>query len=205
MSESVGTVRSADRSLSCPRPTRTAQRTASVHQSTHITTANTVVYRSSQMDCARCSLKDQCYPNTPIRKIARSVHELARDKARAIKKTPAYRQSRKDRKQVEILFAHLKLVMELDRLRLRGPSGTHDEFLLVATAHYLRRMAKWLMPKQEEAAAAAASNASRSNAQMRGDRKERWARRLHAQPCAPWAKTRFSNEIHPTQRSPKAT
>ncbi|MFD1561182.1 transposase [Paraburkholderia silviterrae] len=123
---------------------------------THITKANTVVYRSSQLDCAGCSLKDQCCPHTPIRKIARSVHESARDKARAIAKTPAYTQSRKDRKKVEILFAHLKRVMKLDRLRLRGPSGAHDEFLLAATAQNLRRMAKCLMPKQEEMAAAAA-------------------------------------------------
>ena len=62
------------------------------------------------LDCAGCVLKDQCCPNTPIRKIARSIHESARDKARAIAKTPAYRQSRKDRKKVEILFAHLKCV-----------------------------------------------------------------------------------------------
>ena len=101
-------------------------------------------------------MKDQCCPNTPIRKIARSVHESARDKARAIAKTPEYRQSRKDRKKVEILFAHLKRVMKLDRLRLRGPSGAHDEFLLAATAQNLRRMAKWLMPKQEQTAVAVA-------------------------------------------------
>jgi len=122
---------------------------------THITKANTVVYRC-QLDCAGCSLKDLCCPNTSIRKIARSVHEAVRDKARAIAQTPAYRQSRKDRKKVEILFAYLKRVMKLDRLRLRGPSGAHDEFLLAATAQNLRRMAKWLMPKQEETAAAAA-------------------------------------------------
>lgn len=123
---------------------------------THITKANTVVYRSSQLDCAGCVLKDQCCPNTPIRKIARSIHESARDKARAIAKTLEYRQSRKDRKKVEILFAHLKRVMKLDRLRLRGPSGAHDEFLLAATAQNLRRMAKWLMPKQEQTAVAVA-------------------------------------------------
>ncbi|CAD6560863.1 transposase [Paraburkholderia sabiae] len=117
---------------------------------THITKANTVVYRSNQLDCTGRVLKNQCCPNTPIRKIARSVYESARDKVRAIAKTPAYRQSRKDRKKVEILFAHLKRVMKLDRLRLRGPSGAHDEFLLAATAQNLRRMAKWLMPKQEE-------------------------------------------------------
>ena len=60
-------------------------------------------------------------------------------------KTEAYRQSRKDRKKVEMLFAHLKRILKLDRLRLRGPSGARDEFLLAATAQNLRRMAKrWL-------------------------------------------------------------
>jgi hypothetical protein len=64
--------------------------------------------------------------------MARSVHESARDLARDIAKTDAYRQSRKDRKKVEMLFAHLKRILKLDRLRLRGPSGAHDEFLLAA-------------------------------------------------------------------------
>jgi Transposase DDE domain len=58
----------------------------------------------------------------------------------------AYKQSRKDRKQVEMLFAHLKRIMKLDRLRLRGLSGAKNEFLLAATTKNLRRMAKWLMP-----------------------------------------------------------
>ena len=56
------------------------------------------------------------------RKIARSVHEAARDKARAIAKTEAYAVSRRQRKKVEMLFAHLKRILRLDRLRLRGPS-----------------------------------------------------------------------------------
>jgi hypothetical protein len=43
-----------------------------------------------------------------------------------------------------MLFAHLKRVLKLDRLRLRGISGAHDEFLMAATAQNLRRMAKWL-------------------------------------------------------------
>ncbi len=64
--------------------------------------------------------------------------------ARAIAKTDAYKQSRKDRKKVEMLFAHLKRILKLDRLRLRGLSGANDEFLLVATAQNLRRMAKLL-------------------------------------------------------------
>lgn len=83
----------------------------------------------------------------PNRKIARSVHESSRDIARALANTDAYRKSRKDRKKVEMLFAHLKRILKLDRLRLRGRSGAQDEFLLVATAQNLRRMAKWLVPR----------------------------------------------------------
>jgi transposase len=113
---------------------------------THLTKADTIIYRSSQSDCASCPMKARCCPNTLIRKIARSVHESARNVARAIAKTAAYRQSCKDRKKVEMLFAHLKRIMKLDRLRLRGLSGANDEFLLAAAAQNLRRMAKWLVP-----------------------------------------------------------
>ncbi len=122
------------------------------HLRTHITKADTIIYRSSQADCANCPMKTRCCPNTPTRKIARSVHESARDVARDIAKTDAYKQSRKDRKKVEMLFAHLKRILKLDRLRLRGPSGAHDEFLLAATAQNLRRMAKWLCPAEPEMA-----------------------------------------------------
>ena len=117
---------------------------------THVTKADTIIYRSSQSDCATCPMKVRCCPNTPTRKIARSVHESARDVARDIAKTSGYKQSRKDRKKVEMLFAHLKRILKLDRLRLRGPNGAHDEFLLAATAQNLRRMAKWLVPIAEE-------------------------------------------------------
>jgi len=116
----------------------------------HITKADTIIYRSSQSDCATCLMKARCCPNTPTRKIARSIHESARDVARDVAKTDAYRQSRRDRKKVEMLFAHLKRILKLDRLRLRGPSGAHDEFLLAATAQNLRRMAKWLCPAEAE-------------------------------------------------------
>ena len=84
-----------------------------------------------------------------MRKIARSVHESARDVARDVAKTSAYKQSRKDRKKIEMLFAHLKRILKLDRLRLRGLSGARDEFLLAAAAQNLRRMAKWLVPIEE--------------------------------------------------------
>lgn len=114
-----------------------------------ITKADTVIYRASQHHCKQCPSKDRCCPNTPMRKIARSVHEAARDVARAISTTPAYLQSRRDRKKVEMLFAHLKRILKLDRLRLRGLTGAQDEFLLAATAQNLRRMAKRLAPSGE--------------------------------------------------------
>lgn len=105
-------------------------------------------YRASLYDCQVCPLKSNCCPNMNSRKIDRSPHEPARDVARAIGKTDAYRQSRRERKKVEMLFAHLKRILKLGQLRLRGPSGAHDEFLLAATAQNLRRMAKkLLLPK----------------------------------------------------------
>ena len=81
-------------------------------------------------------------PTTPGRKILRSIHEGARDMARDIAATDAYLTSRRERKKVEMLFAHLKRILKLDRLRLRGPNGAKDEFLLAATAQNLRKMAK---------------------------------------------------------------
>jgi transposase len=109
---------------------------------THITKADTIIYRSTKSDCAACPMKDRCCPNTPIRKIARSVHESARDVARRIGTSDQYRRSRRERKKVEMLFAHLKRILKLDRLRLRGLSGARDEFTLAAAAQNLRRLAK---------------------------------------------------------------
>src|SRR5579863_3211606 len=107
-----------------------------------VTKDNTVLYRASQHDCGACALKAKCCPNAPARKVPRSIHEAARDKARAIAKTEAYLVSRRERKKVEMLFAHLKRILGLDRLRLRGPCGARDEFLLAATAQNLRKLAK---------------------------------------------------------------
>ena len=113
---------------------------------TGVTKANTIIYRASQSDCGHCSLKDKCTPKEPARKIHRSIHEDARDLARALACTEAYAQSRNDRKKVEILFAHLKRTLRFDRLRLRGPIGAQDEFLLAATAQNLRKLAKLVIP-----------------------------------------------------------
>ena len=48
-----------------------------------------------------------------------------------------------------MLFAHLKRILTLDRLRLRDPRGAKDELLLAATAQNLRKLAKLIpLPTQ---------------------------------------------------------
>ena len=102
----------------------------------------TLLYRTKARDCRGCLLKAQCCPKTSVRKIPRSIYEEARDVARALAKTEAFKQSSRDRKRVEMLFAHLKRILRLGRLRLRGPCGAQFEFTLAAIAQNLRRLAK---------------------------------------------------------------
>src|SRR5262245_40910774 len=79
---------------------------------------------------------------TVARKVPRSIYEEARDVARTTAKTEAFERSRCDRKRVEMLFAHLKRILRLGRLRLRGPRGAQFEFMLAAIAQNLRRLAR---------------------------------------------------------------
>ena len=102
----------------------------------------TLLYFASVLDCRSCLLKARCCPKMPARRIPRSIYEEARDVARALTKTRAFEQSRRDRKRVEMLFAHLKRILRLGRLRLRGPRGAQFEFTLAAIAQNLRRLAK---------------------------------------------------------------
>ncbi|WP_238858449.1 transposase, partial [Faunimonas pinastri] len=89
-----------------------------------------------------CDLKARCTPREPARKIPRSIHEGARNMARDIMKIEEGQTSKRQRKKVEMLFAHLNRILKLDRLRLRGPNGARDEFHLAATAQNLRKMVK---------------------------------------------------------------
>lgn len=102
----------------------------------------TLLYLASTRDCRSCLFKVKCCPKAPFRRIPRSIYEDARDVARALVKTEAFEQSRHDRKRVEMLFAHLKRILRLGRLRLRGPRGAQFEFTLAAIAQNLRRLAK---------------------------------------------------------------
>jgi hypothetical protein len=87
-----------------------------------------------------------CCPKEPVRKIPRSIFEQSRDVVRSLVGTELYERSRRERKKIEMLFAHLKRIIGLRRLRLRGPTGAKDEFLLAATAQNLRKLAKLIVP-----------------------------------------------------------
>jgi transposase len=100
-------------------------------------------YRANKSDCSACLLKPKC-TTAPMRKVTRDVNEDVRDRVRALANTEAFQQSSRERKKVEMRFAHMKRILKLDRLRLRGLSGARDEVLLTATAQNLRRLAKLL-------------------------------------------------------------
>ena len=101
----------------------------------------TLLYLARKHDCDGCELKSLCCPKVPFRRIPRDVHENARDVARSFVDTEAFEQSRRERKKIEMRFAHLKRILRLGRLRLRGPRGAQDEFVLAAIAQNLRRLA----------------------------------------------------------------
>jgi transposase len=119
---------------------------------TLVNDGTTLLYRASKYDCDVCALKPRCCPKAPARKVPRSIYEGARDMARDIAKSEEGRTSRRQRKKIEMLFAHLKRILRLDRLRLRGPNGARDEFHLAATAQNLRKLAKLIpMPVPQPA------------------------------------------------------
>jgi transposase len=113
----------------------------------------TLLYTAKTRDCRSCLLKTQCCPKVPLRRVPRNLYEDARDVARALSKTEAFERSRRDRKRVEMLFAHLKRIFRLGRLRLRGPCGAQFEFTMAAIAQNLRRLGK-LVPRPPPVTAA---------------------------------------------------
>ena len=102
-------------------------------------------YRCLKHTCQACPSKVRCCPNLDFRSITREENEDARQVARDIE----YIISMKMRMKVEMLFAHLKRILGLNRLRLRRPCGANDELLLAATAQNLRKLAKTLPAPQQ--------------------------------------------------------
>jgi transposase len=115
-------------------------------------------YRASKNGCSVCSLKPKC-TTAAVRKVTRDVNEDVRDSVRALANTEAFQQSHRERKKIEMRFAHMKRIFKLDRLRLRGLSGVMDEVLLTATAQNLRRLVKLLCRAPPPLAAACTTSA----------------------------------------------
>jgi len=99
-------------------------------------------YGALKSDCQVCPSKAKCCPNTDTRRIRREKYEIVRDFARECTASEFNPKAQARRKKVEMLFAHLKRILGLGRLRLRGPCGVQDEFTLAATAQNLRKLAK---------------------------------------------------------------
>jgi hypothetical protein len=114
--------------LACPMgPRKSAKRPRAQLTSTgNIDQGHIVYYRASKGDCSRCSLKPKC-TTAVVCKITRDINEDVRDSVRALANTEAFQQSRRERKKVEMRFTHMKRILQLDRLRLRGLNGVRTK------------------------------------------------------------------------------
>src|ERR1700761_4541022 len=101
----------------------------------------TVPYFASPKDCRACPLKPRCTKGEK-RIVTRNLFEAEREHVRALKGTETFEHSARERRKVEMAFAHLKRNLSLRRLRLRGITGATDEFLLAATVQNLRKLAR---------------------------------------------------------------
>jgi hypothetical protein len=89
-------------------------------------------YRATASDCKECPIRPECTRGTK-RALSVPFDEAARQRAMALYNTEEFRQSRRLRRKVEMLFAHMKQQFRFTRLKLRGLAGAAEEFLLVAT------------------------------------------------------------------------
>src|SRR5262249_25314632 len=126
---------------------------AELTSSGNIDQGHIVYYRASTNNCSICSLKPKC-TTAVVRKVTRDLDENVRGHVRPLANPEGLQQSSRERKKVEMRFAHMKRILRLDRLRLRGLSGVKDEVLLTATAQNLRRLVKLLCRAPPPVAAA---------------------------------------------------
>jgi hypothetical protein len=103
----------------------------------------TMPYWASTKDCRACALKPRCTKGEK-RIVTRNLFESEREYVRALKGTEAFERSARQRRKVEMAFAHLKRNLSFRRLRLRGITGATDEFLLAATVQNLRKLARFM-------------------------------------------------------------
>lgn len=77
-------------------------------------------YRAAKADCQACPMKAQCCPKSETRRLQRGKYEMVRNLARTCTASAFNETAARRRKKVEMLFAHLKRILGLTRLRLRG-------------------------------------------------------------------------------------
>jgi hypothetical protein len=117
----------------------------------HVVPGGLRQYRAKATTCGPCALKARCTAGA-ARMVTRNIHEerpnelceREREHVRQLTGIPEFRRSARERRKVEMLFAHLKRHLGFRHLRLRGLTGAGDEFLLATTAQNLRRLARSL-------------------------------------------------------------
>jgi hypothetical protein len=108
-------------------------------------------YKAKTEDCRGCPQKEQCTQGKEVRRLTRHREEEAREPVRALQQTDAFQRSARERRKVEMLFAHLKQQFHFRRLKLRGWAGATEECLLAATMQNLRRLIRLRPPKVAKA------------------------------------------------------
>jgi transposase len=122
----------------CPQGKILKHRTARQREKIHM-------YRATASDCLRCPVRQQC-TRGPHRALSVPFDEAVRQEVIALQHTEAFQDSRRLRKKVEMLFAHMKQHFRFTRLKLRGLAGAAEEFLLMATIQNLRRLIRLRPP-----------------------------------------------------------
>lgn len=105
----------------------------------------THTYRALTSDCKICPNRQQCTRGS-CRVLSVPFDEAVRQNVMALQNTEAFQRSRRLRKKVEMLFAHMKQHFRFTRLKLRGLAGAAEECLLVATVQNLRRLIRMRPP-----------------------------------------------------------
>jgi Transposase DDE domain len=103
------------------------------------------IYRAIASDCKECPIRPECTRGAK-RTLSVPFDETARQEAMALRNTESFQHSRRLRRKVEMLFAHMKQHFRFTRLKLRGLAGAAEEFLLVATVQNLRRLVRLRQP-----------------------------------------------------------
>jgi hypothetical protein len=100
-------------------------------------------YIGTRKKCGPCQQRSQCTTG-PFRYLAIHMNEAARQRARDLRTTPEFVHAQRQRKKVEALFAQLKSLIGLRRLRLRRLKFVQEQFFLAATTQNIKRLVRFL-------------------------------------------------------------